>query len=163
MRSLRTCVEEGIADGFATCDPNRTRPPSGLRWPPRPADKNIGDLHHGAHGRDRRPVRGGGRRGYHHNLSCRLSWRSRPGLPALQALFEGGGALAPNRVRALENIDDLAEGSRLHRIAVRMSLSVPDDPIPRRAQLLFADPGRDDFGRERVAHRPENFSDVISR
>jgi hypothetical protein len=44
-----------------------------------------------------------------------------------------------------------------------MSLSVPDDPIPRRAQLLFADPGRDDFGRERVAHRTENFSDVISR
>jgi len=65
--------------------------------------------------------------------------------------------------RALENIDDLAEGSRLHRITVRMSLSVPDHPVPRRAQLLFADPGRDDFGGERVAHPPENFSDVISR
>ncbi|MFL6831517.1 MAG: hypothetical protein ACJ8F0_02905 [Xanthobacteraceae bacterium] len=44
-----------------------------------------------------------------------------------------------------------------------MTLPVPDDPITRRDQLLLADPGRDDFGGDRVAHRPKNFGNLVSR
>src|SRR5262245_48861283 len=71
-------------------------------------------------------------------------------------LFEGGAGLAPNPVRSLENVDRQGEGSRLQRDTVRVRLPVLHDPLARRPQLLFADPGRDDFGRKGIAHSPEN-------
>src|SRR5262245_9993481 len=77
-------------------------------------------------------------------------------------LFEGGAALAKDPVRPLQDVDDLGKRPRLHR-DVPMRLSVAYDPIPRRHQAGFVDPGRDDLGRNRVAHPTEDFSNLISR
>jgi hypothetical protein len=44
-----------------------------------------------------------------------------------------------------------------------MGLSVLYDPIPRRHQARFVDPGGDDLGGERVTHPTEDFSNLVSR
>src|SRR5262245_32776353 len=44
-----------------------------------------------------------------------------------------------------------------------MRLSVAYDPIPRRHQARFVDPGGDDLGRERVAHRSKHFDNLTFR
>src|SRR5512133_3347738 len=84
-------------------------------------------------------------------------------LASWSRLFEVGASLAPHPVRSLENVDDLGESSRLERRTGGVGFAVAHHAIPRRAQLVLADTGRDDFRRDRIAHPPQHFRNIVSR
>jgi hypothetical protein len=66
-------------------------------------------------------------------------------------------------VRSLEDVDNLGKGPRLERWPGLVSFAIPDYPIPRRQQPRFANPGCDDFGRDRITHRSKDLRNLVSR